>query len=70
MDGDHGGPAVVTGGAELLQVIPLSAAEFHSSLRGWVGVGDAARYGADGVQRHAALDCGLGLFASRFGTPS
>lgn len=70
MDGDHSGPAVVAGGAELLYVIALGAAELHPGLWGRGGVDDAARHGADRVQRQAALTCGLGQFGSRFGTPS
>lgn len=67
VDGDH---AVVAGGAELIYVIALDAAELHPGLWGWGGVDYATWHGAERVQRQAALTCGLGLFGSRFGTPS
>lgn len=75
MYGDHSGFAEVAGGAELLVVISLHAAELRSGkleavLRWRVRIDDAARHRADPYrgQRHAAINCGLGHLWTRFGT--
>lgn len=72
MYGDRGGAAVC---AELLHVVFLHAAqlgpgEIKAVLKGWVGVGHAARHGGDPhvVQRHVVLACGLPHLLTRLGT--